>query len=331
MKRALDKSPSNPERAIDSDIRPSGVQQDTGANNRKAKCKKRLQVYKPEYSVRYPVISRSARGIHYAFCTVCESHFSVAASGVWDVGTHVDGARHKQIYANKKKDKSMQASMTNFLVKDRVTEMEHKVVSAELMWVHFLVEHNIPIAVADHFTKMLPKMVPDSDIAKKFKCGKTKSTCLIKMMGGDMSTAIGDGVGDKPFTVCTDGSNDKSDKFYPVLIRYVPDDCASIKTSLLRVPTVDEPSCTGENIFKTVNAQLVAHGLSWKNCLALGIYYWGTRCPILSIDGFIGERSQKSCIAEKGLCELATRAAHLGSGIKVNIFLFLCVYTCLYI
>ena len=235
--------------------------------NPPGKPAKRLQQFKADYTDQYPTIVSSSRGIHYAHCTTCKSDFSIAASGVYDVSVHVWGPRHKA----RAQAATNQRSMAGFLVKrdSKQADLEHKTVSAEMKFARFVVEHNLPIAVADHVTKLLPRMFPDSEIAQKFQCSRTKTTALIKMQSQAIVDTIVDSVKDKPFTLCTDGSNDQSDKFYPIILRYV-DHSGSVTSSLLQVPSVEDPKCSGENIFKLLDEQLTAHSLSWDNCLALG-------------------------------------------------------------
>ena len=38
---------------------------------------KRMQVFKEDYTEKYPVIIKSGRGPHYAFCKVCNSDFAL--------------------------------------------------------------------------------------------------------------------------------------------------------------------------------------------------------------------------------------------------------------
>ena len=71
------------------------------------------------------------------------------------------------------------------------------------------------------------------------------------------------------FSLCTDGSNDNADKFYPVILQYL-NSPGMPQTSLLSVPMVKEVSATGRNIYNTLNSELEKHGLAWRNCLALG-------------------------------------------------------------
>ena len=47
------------------------------AENKHTKTKKWSQKFKTEYSLQYPFIRKSERGIHHAFCTVCSVDISV--------------------------------------------------------------------------------------------------------------------------------------------------------------------------------------------------------------------------------------------------------------
>ena len=38
------------------------------------------------------------------------------------------------------------------------------------------------MSVADSFRDVLKKIAPDSEIAKKFSCGRTKTTCIMKVL-----------------------------------------------------------------------------------------------------------------------------------------------------
>ena len=42
-----------------------------------------------------------------------------------------------------------------------------------------LAENNIPLAFADKLNAILPSIFPDSKIAKEYKMGKTKASCII--------------------------------------------------------------------------------------------------------------------------------------------------------
>ena len=52
--------------------------------------------------------------------------------------------------------------------------------TAETMFVHLLAANNLPLSMADSFSKMLGTMFPDSQIANKFSSGRMKMTQVIK-------------------------------------------------------------------------------------------------------------------------------------------------------
>ena len=45
---------------------------------------------------------------------------------------------------------------------------------------YFVAEHNLPAAIADHFTNLAPRLSPDSEVAKKFRCKRTKTAQIVK-------------------------------------------------------------------------------------------------------------------------------------------------------
>ena len=185
----------------------------TSDERKQAKVTKRQQMFKHEYSDQYPVIQASERGCHYAYCKVCKSHFSVAASGIYDCAVHVVGKRHKSLM----QVTSNQMSMKTFVSKT-LTDYEHQTLSTELLFSRFIVEHKMPLAVSDHATKLFRQMFPDSQIAKSFQCGRTEMTALVQMQADSKAKGIAKDVASNPFTLATDGSNDKSDKFYHITL-----------------------------------------------------------------------------------------------------------------
>lgn len=44
---------------------------------------------------------------------------------------------------------------------------------------------NAPLSMADGFGEILRKMVPDSGIAKKYGCARTKTTAIVKTLANE--------------------------------------------------------------------------------------------------------------------------------------------------
>ena len=57
--------------------------------------------------------------------------------------------------------------------------MYHKVLKSEICFAHFIADHNLSFATADHFTKLCKCMFPDSKIAEAFSCAHTKTAALV--------------------------------------------------------------------------------------------------------------------------------------------------------
>jgi hypothetical protein len=144
-----------------------------------------------------------------------------------------------------------------------------KVMKAELLFSNFLVEHNLPLSVADHATPLFKAMFPDSATAEKFSCRRTKATSLVHYLSCSAQEKINSALKSQPFALATDGSNDRHSptSLYPIVVRYYDMNCGRIVCVVLSIPGNTEAS-TGQNIFNLLNAELVLRNIPWKNCIA---------------------------------------------------------------
>ena len=127
-------------------------------------------------------------------------------------------------------------------------------------------EHNIPLAVADHAGDLFRMMFPDSEIAKRFKCGRTKSKQIVGVLAATQTVV--QYVKNTAFSLSTDGSNDKgSEQLYPIVLCYHNNE--KVVTDVLSIGTPDGSS-TGENIFRILDNEIKKYGLSWENCISFG-------------------------------------------------------------
>lgn len=118
-------------------------------------------------------VHRSKKGDQFAFCTFCHFDFSISHGGKNDIEKHRETEKHRDSY----KRRFQQSILKTMFHKD-LGGMDDKVCQAEVMFVEYLIEHNLPFAAADRFTKISKCMYPDSDIVKKQSCGKMKSTMM---------------------------------------------------------------------------------------------------------------------------------------------------------
>ena len=89
-----------------------------------------------------------------------------------------------------------------------------KVMKSELSFARFVAEHNLSVALADHFTKLCKCMFPDSKIADAFSYARTKMTALIAhALGPAAENTVVVACRMQPFTILCDGGNDNLEVF----------------------------------------------------------------------------------------------------------------------
>lgn len=229
--------------------------------------KRRLSVqhFRSEYTNAYADILRSSKGSIYARCVTCGCDFSISHGGENDIKKHLKTTKHIQ----GKSAGQCSRKMDSFFVKTESTQ-EYSVVNAECLFTSLIVEHNIPLSVSDHASKIFHKMFPDSEIAKKYSCARTKTTAII----GEMATSATEKnvrtLESKMFNLSTDGSNDVDSKLYPIVISYFDDDEERVVTTLLSNPNLVGKS-TGENIAELLKGEFSSKNLKWENVISLGV------------------------------------------------------------
>ena len=112
-------------------------------------------------------------------------------------------------------------------------------------------------------------MFPDSKIAQKYACGRTKTTHILsgavaKESVGKLKALLNEPSLNKWFGIATDGSSDENDKFLPILIRHFAED-GFVTTSLLDMPDIDKGS-DAKAMFETCTSSLKKASLTWDSC-----------------------------------------------------------------
>lgn len=221
-----------------------------------------LQKYRPDYTKEFPCLKQSEKSVHHVFCTTCSRDFVVSHGGRDDCRRHVNG----QLHMNNEKCRQ---STSKFSMKTFVTSGndENSVSNAELLFTSFLIEHNLPIGCSDHAGPLFRKMFPDSAIAKKYGCARTKTSAIVRGLAAATQNEIASVIKNNPFALATDGSTDISDiKLYPIVVSYFSVEVGKITTMLLSVK--ESTVNTGEGIFNLLDSELREKNIPWKNCIA---------------------------------------------------------------
>ena len=66
-----------------------------------------------------------------------------------------------------------------FAPSTREAELLDAVTRAEDLHTNFIAEHELSFLSSDYMTKLYEKMFPDSNIAKRFACSRTKTACIL--------------------------------------------------------------------------------------------------------------------------------------------------------
>eukprot|EP00057_Strongylocentrotus_purpuratus_P009553 XP_011664027.1 PREDICTED: uncharacterized protein LOC105438204 isoform X1 [Strongylocentrotus purpuratus] len=228
--------------------------------------KKFLQSFKDDYTSRFPCISSSNKGKHYAFCRVCRCDLKIAHGGAGDISIHLRSKKHieKEVAEEKAKNIPKEGRINTFFRKE-----DYSVINAEVMFTDFLVEHNIPLAAADHSGQLFRRMFPDSRIAKQYNCARTKASHVVQSLAAADRDTLVSQMKNSRFSLATDASTDmEAIKLYPLVIKTFDEMEGKVLCQLLSLKESSERS-TGENIFGILDHELKTHNISWTNCVSL--------------------------------------------------------------
>lgn len=221
------------------------------------KKKARFQCYRDEYKAEWPFFERSKISKNHVFCKTCGIDFSISHGGRDDCRRHATTKKHT-IFEKLK----LQTLDKHFGI-----PINDEVTRAELLFATFLVEHNLPIATADHSKQLFRAMFPDSAIAKKFSCARTKATLLIQNLAVSTTNSIVSTLQKNVFSLATDGSSDtKENKLYPIVVTYFDELKGRNSTVLLSLAASSDN--TGRGIFNALNDEFEKKGIPWSNCLS---------------------------------------------------------------
>lgn len=243
---------------VKENVKKSNRDEESGLSD--AKKLKIVQKFRHEYTVEWPSIIQSSKSTEYAFCTVCSRDFSIAHGGRNDCRKHIDTKLHKTNAEARTSNKNLDIFL-------KTSEDEDKVTKAELLFTAFIAEHNLPISCSDHAGPLFRKMFPDSKIAMKYGCGRTKTSAMLKSLAVSTQNDICEDLKRRSFSLATDGSTDNNEvKIYPIVVSYFSEDKGKIITMILSL--LDSTDNTGGGIFNAINEEFQKRKIPWENCVA---------------------------------------------------------------
>ena len=109
---------------------------------------------------------------HCFRCTVCAKTVSCGHQGETDVARHAESIQHQRNTKAVKATQKLNFKPTTQLLRDKVMRAEVKVAN-------LLVQHNVPLAIADHLSPLVRDIFSDSETAQDYASARTKTTCIV--------------------------------------------------------------------------------------------------------------------------------------------------------
>ena len=184
--------------------------------------------------------------------------FSIRNSGLTDVLNHVKTKHHQDCDTAVGSTKTVRSYFTS--------QVPENVLEAEIRWATFVAKHNLPFLASDHATKLFAIMFPDSAIAKKFSCARTKTTAIVKLGLAHYFIDKKIHAISTPFSLLMDESNDRVDKSCIILVRLLDEELGEVRTRFLDMPVVNIGNAS--NLLEAVKASLNKHGLSFDSMVS---------------------------------------------------------------
>ena len=176
-------------------------------NPKRARSTSRHVASKCQESWRKYHLAPSKKGASYVFCTLCSSDLSIGGGGLHDIKRHIGSVKHTQLLRAVQSQPSIASAMAS---SSQTESLQDQVTKAEVYFALFVAEHNLSFSTADHFTKLCKKMFPDSKVADKFSCGRTKTRSIIfHTLAPAVNADVAHACTTNPFTILCDGGNVK--------------------------------------------------------------------------------------------------------------------------
>ena len=122
----------------------------------------------------FPWATDSMKGTSFAFCMRCNRDISLGQGGTKDPRRH----QETMLHLRSKKSSVGSMSLRSYFGSVR----GRQVLEAEIKFGYFLGERHLAFRLPDHASKLFPSMFPDSAVAKDFKCSRTKTTAVLKVI-----------------------------------------------------------------------------------------------------------------------------------------------------
>ena len=209
-------------------------------------------------------VRKSKKGSDYAFCTFCAKEIKIAGGGANDL------SRHSETTLHWRSTESVAATPNIATLLAANTTLATKVIKSEVLFASFVAEHNVPMNVSEHAGKLFKAMFPDSDIAKKFASGRTKTTEIIKgALSPYYTKPVIEAMRQGPFSLLMDETTDNTAEKEAVLLSiFFDDNLGRVVCRFYGLPVCN--IATGQTLFELIEDAFTKDNIPWGNLLGFG-------------------------------------------------------------
>ncbi|GLV45964.1 hypothetical protein CBL_02914 [Carabus blaptoides fortunei] len=190
-------------------------------------------------------LPKSKKGDQFAFCKYCDKAINIKC-GKDALVKHSSRNIHKENC----KSLANQTSITTFIKASTSTNiLEQEIKGAEIRLSPFIAEHNLPFNCIEHIPSLVAKICPDSKIAKRLACSRTKTGMIVQnILGAQSFQLVCADFRKKKFFLIVDESTDRSTiKHLCLGVRYCNDSYNTQDNFLTLVPLSEADAVTVYN------------------------------------------------------------------------------------
>ena len=134
-----------------------------------------------------------------------------------------------------------------------------------------LVQHNVPLALADELTLLFRDIFSDSEIAKGYASEQTKTACILNgAIAPFFQQQLIESMKQGPYALSIDGSSDNGvEKMNPLTVRIFNPVHGIVTSHFLDMCM--SSSSAAEGIFLKMQGALEKYDISWMNCVGIGL------------------------------------------------------------
>ncbi|XP_072168656.1 uncharacterized protein [Diadema setosum] len=227
--------------------------------------------FKKEWSEIWPFIRMGITASHFR-CNICSQDMSCAHQGLFDIKRHISSSGHKE----KERLQKSTWGITHFTVQTGNREMsntETKIRRAEVKVAMTMVQHNVPLAFADHLSPLMKECFRDSPVATGYRSARTKTSCIVnRALAPYYHRKTVQQLQQQPFSLSTDGSNDTGlKKMNPMTVKIFDINHGVVYRFLDMCTTEGTAAATADAIFNKMDQVFADNEIPWQNCIALSL------------------------------------------------------------